>query len=82
MQELRKPDQVVPDNLGDLVEKANKALDLILQIVPEQDVDRAREVVTALRKAAPVLGREGEVQERSEPSETEVAELKRLSGLL
>jgi hypothetical protein len=82
LQALRKPEPVVPDNLVELVEKANKALEVILQIAPEQEVDRAREIVTAIRKGAPVLNEDGKVQEPSEPSEEEVAALKRLSGLL
>lgn len=53
MQELRKPEPAVPDQLGALVERASGALDRILEVVPEEDLDQAREVIAALRRAAP-----------------------------
>ena len=83
MQEIRKPDPMVPDNLDELVDKANKSLEQILSIVPEQDLDQGREVVAVLRSASPVLTEEGAVRARdAAPTEAERAAMRQLQGLL
>jgi hypothetical protein len=78
-QELRAEDPSVPDNLPELVEKANAALEKILAVVPEEDLDKGREMVAVLRSAAPVLDLPAE---KASPSQAEVDAVKSLSGLL
>jgi hypothetical protein len=77
VQELRKAEPAVPDQLGTYVDVANAALDKILEIVPEEDLDQGREVVEVLRRGAP-----GMVPAPEELSKEEEAAAQRLRQLL
>lgn len=70
----------MPDDLPELVEKANAALEKILAVVPEEDLDKGREMVAVLRSAATMLSRPAETALL--PSQAEADAIKSLSGLL
>jgi hypothetical protein len=84
MQELRKSSPEVPVDLDQQVEHANAALDKILLVVPEEDLDKGREVVEVLKGAANVLeSQQGAEGQATHPPSAEAADAaKRLQGLL
>jgi hypothetical protein len=75
MQEVRKLEPAVPGELSYLVEQANAALEKVLEIVPEEDLDQGREMVDVLLKNAPGM-------EPAQLSEAERAVAQRLQQLL
>ena len=67
----------MPESLPYLVEKANTALEQVLVIVPEEDLDKGREMVSVLRSAAAKMspGDEG-------ASDAEAKAIQSLNGLI
>ena len=63
--------------MDELVEKANAALEVVLSIVPEEDLDKGREIVEILRSASP-----GFTADDKEAAEAEAKAIRALNGLI
>ena len=82
LQAIRKPEPEVPSNLAEAVEKVNGNLESLLQVVPEEDLDKGREVVEVLRSASNVLNKQQDEGSSSELTQEEEDVAKRLNGLI
>ena len=89
LQEMRKDSPAIPEGLDAQVDKTNAALERLLRGVPEEDLDKGREVVDVLKGASNVPGKDaraegqgGGKQPRRELSAEEAEAAKRLEGLI